>query len=31
MDYVYVGLALAFGLLSLGFVKLAEKLMESEE
>ena len=31
MDYAYVGLMLGFGLLSFGFIKLAEKLMESEE
>lgn len=31
MDYLYIGLAIGFGLLSLGFVKFAEKLMENEE
>jgi hypothetical protein len=31
MDYVYVGLMVGFGILSLGLIKLSEKLMENEE
>ena len=31
MDYFYVALTIGFGLLSFGFIKLAEHLMESEE
>ena len=31
MDYLYAGLMIGFGILSLGFIKLAERLMENEE
>ena len=31
MDYLYIGLMVGFGFLSLGLIKLSEKLMESEE
>lgn len=31
VDLAYIGLIIAFGLLSVGFVKLAEALKEGEE
>jgi len=31
MDLIYIGMTVAFGLLSLGFIRLSEKLMEDEE
>ncbi len=31
MDYFYIGLTLGFALLSFGFIRLAEHLMEDEE
>ena len=31
MDYFYIGLIISFGVLSLGLIKLSEKLMEGEE
>ncbi len=30
-DLLFIALMVAFGLLSLGFIKLSEKLMENEE
>jgi len=31
MDLFYIGVTVGFGLLSFGFIRLAEKLMEDEE
>jgi hypothetical protein len=31
MDYLYTALMVGFGILSLGLIKLSEKLMENEE